>query len=571
MGAEHFLFSALFLLGVVTFAVAFSKKLGLGSILGLLVAGIIVGPYSPGPVLTQNVETVRHFTEFGVVLLLFLIGLEMQPKKLWEMRRDVFGLGMAQILLSAFFIFAYSLSYALNWKNALLIGLTFSLSSTAFVMQILQEKGESATKYGRASFAVLLMQDLWVVPLLALVPILAEKGTLSKDHSIGMQVAIALAMVGAVLVLGKYVIPRILERFARERNHEAFIFLTMLSVFFSAWAMEEAGLSMAMGAFLMGMMLSESRFHLQIQAYIEPYKGLLMSLFFVAVGMSIDLNAVANDPLTLGQHVIVIMFIKIVVLLFLFPLFGYTKSVAIKSAFLLSQSGEFGFVIFGAAKSLGLIGDNTFVAGVTVISVSMLLTPAVTKMGERFARRFEKEDDDKSVDKKSLHHEEVAVLIAGYGRVGHIVASMLTESEVKYAAYDLDVERVKLGQREGRNIYYGDMSDYGFLSHISMAGVKLIIVTVDSHSVAAKIVSHIKNTYPEIKVFARSRDARAKEMLLFKGAEWVLPEVVEGSLRLGEEALKELEKPQEEIDALLSSLRSQDYNGLKVLHDELLR
>jgi len=570
MGTNSLLLSALLLLTVVTIAVTFSKKMGLGSILGLLLAGIVVGPHSPGPVITQNVDTVRHFTEFGVVLLLFLIGLEMQPRKLWEMRRDVFGLGMAQISLSAFIIFAYILFYAQSWQSAMLIGFTFALSSTAFVMQILQEKGEVATRYGQSSFAILLMQDLAIVPLLAMVPIIADKGTLSSSHPIWQQVVIAIGMVAMVILLGRYIIPVMLERLARERNQEAFIFLVMLSVFVSAWAMESVGLSMALGAFLMGMMLSESRFHLQVQAHIEPYKGLLMSLFFVAVGMSIDLPALSENPLIIMQHLLVIMGIKTVVLMFLVPLFGYSKAIGIKVAFLLSQSGEFGFVLFGAAKAVGVVSDEMFVVGISVISFSMLITPLVVKLGEKLSKRYEKEGED-TILKEGIHSDSARVIIAGYGRIGHIVSSMLSECNVEFAAYDTDIDRVKLGQREGRSVYYGDMSDYGFLTHIDLSKVKMVVVTIDNHHGAARIVSHIKNTYPEMTIFARSKDARAKEMLLHHGASWVLPEAVEGGLRLGEEVLFHMEVDKVAIDGVLGAFRAQDYNGIKIFHEELLK
>lgn len=567
MWAESFLFSAVFLLTVITISIAFSKKLGLGTILGLLVAGVVVGPHSPGPVLTNDVEAVRHFTEFGVVLLLFLIGLEMQPKKLWSMRRDVFGMGFAQIIVSGIFIAIYTSFYTSSWKSALIIGLTYALSSTAFVVQILQERGAMSTKYGKASFSILLMQDLAIVPLLAFVPILADSGTLSRDHSVLTQVGIALGMIGVVILLGRYIIPKLLERFAKDRNQEAFIFLTILSVLLSAWTMEQAGLSMALGAFLMGMMLSESKFHLQIQAYIEPYKGLLMSLFFVAVGMSLDLDAVISEPTIIFQHLIMIMGIKIIVLLFLVRLFGYSKSISIKVAFLLSQSGEFGFVLFGVAKSLGVVSDSMFVVAITIISVSMALTPLVIKIGDRLAQKYEGEDNSKYSNNIDIP-QKPEVIIAGYGRVGHIVGSMLNLSSIDFIAYDTDVERVKLGRREGRSVLYGDMSDYRLLSSIDLSNVKLIVVTVDSHFGASKVISHIKNSHPEIAIYARSKDAKAKEILLHYGANWVLPEAIEGSLRLGAEVLFKLGKDNVEIESLLGSLRVDDYNGIKILHDK---
>ncbi|MBN2885557.1 MAG: cation:proton antiporter, partial [Chromatiaceae bacterium] len=307
MELNSFVLSAIVLLSAAALAVTLFKHLGLGSILGLLVAGIVVGPHSPGPYVTEHVEEVRHFTELGVVLLLFVIGLEMKPRRLWDLRREVFGLGSAQILLSGLAISAYLAIYEPSWRAALLMGLTLALSSTALVMQLLHERGDLNSRHGTTAFAILLMQDLAVVPLLAIVPILSETGTLSASVPLGQQILIVVGMVGVIFIFGRYLVPFALERLLRQNNREAFALVVLLAVFLAAGAMHEAGLSMALGAFMMGMLLSTSRFSFQIQAHIEPFKGLLMSLFFVAVGMSIDLPAIAAEPLLLAQHVAVIV------------------------------------------------------------------------------------------------------------------------------------------------------------------------------------------------------------------------------------------------------------------------
>jgi len=376
MDYGHFLLSTLFLLAIVSICVAISKKLGLGSILGLLLAGVIVGPHSPGPKITDEVETLMHFAELGVVLLLFLIGLGMKPKKLWSMRREVFGLGSSQIILSGVFLAAYVHFFIhKEWNISLLLGLTLALSSTAFVMQILQERGEIVSRYGSTSFAILLMQDLAIVPLLAMVPLLSNNGALGGDTPLYQQAIFVTIMLAVVIGFGRIIVPYTLDKLASEGNREAFTFLVMFSVVLAAWAMESAGLSMALGAFLMGMTLSDSKYHFQIEAHIEPFKGVLMSLFFVAVGMSIDIGMIADKPLLIAQHVFVIMLVKIVSIFMLAMIFGNTKSDSIRISFLLSQSGEFGFVLFGAAKVLGVIDSSLFIIGLSVISISMLLTP----------------------------------------------------------------------------------------------------------------------------------------------------------------------------------------------------
>lgn len=563
MSIESLLFSALFLLFIVSLTVGVSNKLGLGSILGLLVAGIIVGPYTPGPYLTDQVATLRHFAEIGVVLLLFLIGLEMKPKKLWTMRREVFGLGTLQILLSGTFIGAYLFAVMpLTPAVALLIGLTLALSSTAFVIQILQERGEIASRYGSSAFAVLLMQDLAVIPLLAIVPLLSGSGTVLEGAALWKQLLFVLAMIALLIVIGKYTVPFLLERFVKDRNKEAFIFTVMFSVVFAAWSMEYVGLSMALGAFVMGMTLSDSKYSLQIGAHIEPYKGMLMSLFFVAVGMSLDLTILFDHPLPILQHVFLIMLIKIVALFFLAIAFRHTRSNAFRISFLLAQSGEFGFVLFSAALTLGVIDTEVFAVGIAVISITMLLTPFYVKAGEMIAFRTQGASNPIGGELPEDDKFE-GVVIAGYGRVGQMVGNILEGSQIPYIAYDSDYETVVKKRREGKPVYYGDLSDSDFISAIKLAKTKLIVVTIDTPLHAVRIVSHIKNTYPGVKIFARAKDMATKKMLVRHGANWAMPETMEGSLRMGAETLLAMDVPEEKVADLLASLRKDDYSILE--------
>ncbi|EAU54260.1 cation:proton antiporter [Mariprofundus ferrooxydans] len=561
MSFDAILFSALFLLVTVSITVGISKKLGVGSVLGLLIAGIIVGPYSPGPVLTDQVESLRHFAEIGVVLLLFLIGLEMRPGKLWTMRREVFGLGSLQIVFSGIVIGAYAYwSMPMSAGVAMLIGLTLALSSTAFVIQILQERGEIASRYGTASFAVLLMQDLAVIPLLAITPLFSEGGVLPDDIPVWEEVLFVAGMIAGVVAVGKYIVPYLLSRFARDRNREAFVFTVMLSVVFAVWAMEHAGLSMALGAFLMGMTLSDSRYRIQIEANIEPYKGILMSLFFVAVGMSLDLNIVMEHPWTIARHVFVIMLIKILVVFLLALTFGFSRSNAFRMSFLLSQSGEFGFVLFGAARVLGVIGDEIFAVGIAVISITMLLTPFCVKLGEMIAAKAPAGRD--LIGEIPDEDNFAPVVIAGFGRVGQVVANMLELSQIPYMAYDSDHDLVLRERKKGKSVYYGDMSDPALLSAIGLGKARLVIVTVDSPLHAVRVVSHIKDIYPGLNVFARAKDVDTKHLLIKYGATWAIPEALEASLLMGSETLLAMDIDKTTVDALLDALRKDDYKLL---------
>ena len=561
MELNSFVLSAIALLTVAALAVALFKHLGLGSILGLLVAGIVVGPHSPGPSVTAHVEDVRNFTELGVVMLLFLIGLEMKPRRLWSLRREVFGMGSVQILVSGLLVASYISLYDYSWQAALLMGLTLALSSTALVMQLLHERGDLATRHGTAAFAVLLMQDLAVVPLLAIVPILSDVVTLSSDVPFWRQILVVLGMVALVFGFGRYLVPFALKHLLRQHNREAFTLVVLLAVFLAAGAMHEAGLSMALGGFMMGMLLSTSRFSFQIQAQIEPFKGLLMSLFFVSVGMSIDLEAIAAQPLLLAQHVALILAIKLVVLLLIGMAFGLARGTATRVAFMLAQSGEFGFVLFGSAKALGVIDDATFVIAVSVISVSMLLTPLLVRLGDVSARRLE----HRTAAPMSFEYPDVPagqvgrVVIAGYGRVGHTVATLLEANNISCIAFDTNPAHVERGEQDGRAVYFGDIGDVELLEAAQIDKAALVILTIDHGPTALRAVSHIRTAYPKVPVIARARDLEACGSLIRAGATLAYPEAIESSLRLGAEALQMLGISTNEVDSLLRGVRSEGY------------
>jgi glutathione-regulated potassium-efflux system protein KefB len=561
MELNSFVLSAISLLTVAALAVALFKHLGQGSILGLLVAGIVVGPHSPGPSVTAHVEDVRNFTELGVVMLLFLIGLEMKPRRLWSLRREVFGMGSVQILVSGLLVAGYISLYDYSWRAALLMGLTLALSSTALVMQLLHERGDLATRHGTAAFAVLLMQDLAVVPLLAIVPILSDVGTLSSEVPFWKQILVVVGMVALVFGFGRYLVPFALKHLLRQHNREAFTLVVLLAVFLAAGAMHEAGLSMALGGFMMGMLLSTSRFSFQIQAQIEPFKGLLMSLFFVAVGMSIDLNAIAAQPLLLAQHVAVILAIKLVVLLSIGIAFGLPRGTATRVAFMLAQSGEFGFVLFGSAKALGVIDDATFVIAVSVISVSMLLTPLLVRIGDTVARRFEhRRAASLSFEYPATPAGQMGrVVIAGYGRVGHTVATLLEANNIPFIAFDTNPSHVERGEQDGRAVYFGDIGDVELLEAAHVDKAALVILTIDHGPTALRAVSHIRTAYPKVPVIARARDLEACGNLIRAGATLAYPEAIESSLRLGAEALQMLGISTSEVDSLLQGVRSEGY------------
>ena len=561
MEPESFVVAAVLLLIVTSVTVGLAKRFGLGSVIGLLVAGVIVGPHSPGPSVTQNVESLRRFTEFGVVLLLFVIGLELQPSRLAAMRREVFGVGSLQIALAGAAIAGYALLRQESWQAALIIGLSLALSSTAFVMQMLRDRGEIASRHGTTAFAVLLMQDLAVVPIMALVPLLAGGDAAAVGLPLAERLALILGMITLVLVFGRFVAPFALERLARQGNREGFLLVVMLAVFLAAWAMHRAGASMALGAFTMGMLLSRSRYQLQIQALIEPFKGLLMSVFFVAVGMSVDLGAIGGRPGAFARDMTAIVLLKILAMGVVGWLFGLGRAVTVRVSFLLAQGGEFGFVLLGSAQALGVLDDAAFVTGIGVISLSMLVTPLLARLGEAIAQRWERAPavSTDALRLPAAGGDAPRVIIGGYGRVGHTVAAVLACRGIPFLAVDMDPVRVARGKADGFPVFYGDIGDLDLLSAAGAGRADLVVLTIDQVQAALRAVKLLRSTWPDLPVIARARDLEASGRLLEAGATQAYPEAVESSLRLAGNTLQMIGFPGGDVDLALSDARTCNY------------
>lgn len=574
MDPHSFIYSAVVLLVVAATAVAVFRRFGLGSILGLLVTGVIVGPHTPGPFVTTEVDSVRQFAEIGVVLLLFLIGLEMKPSRLWGLRRMLFGLGSLQMLVSTLLIAIYFRLYPVDWPTALLIGASFALSSTAVVMQMLRDQGEIASQHGQTAFAVLLMQDLSVVPLLAMVPVIADTGPLPAGWPLWEKIGAALAMISLLLLVGRYLVPRALDYLARRNHREAFFLTALAAIFAAALAMERAGMSMALGAFLMGMMLSTSRYSLQIEATMEPHKGLLMSLFFVAVGMSVDVTAVVQQPYEFGLHVLAIIGIKLAVLYGLCLAFGTGRNTALRVAFLLAQGGEFGFVVFGAGKALGVIDDRIFVTAIAVISLTMLLTPLLAKTGTWLAKRYGaataamRNRPDFEIEHAS---GDIRAVVVGYGRVGHTVGTILGSSGIAYIAFDSDAALVDRWHGEGHPVFFGDICDIELFTSAALQAVKLVVLTIDDGPVAVRAATLIRSHAPQVIIVARARDLVTCDALHRAGVKYAFPETLEASLRLAAESLEALGISTDETESLLRGVRVADYELVRAGPEGLSR
>lgn len=558
--SHELLTAAVVLLGASALAIVLFSRAGFGSILGLLATGVVLGPW--GEDLGIGATQLRQITEFGVVFLLFIIGLEMEPARLWSLRRAVFGLGAAQVAATGLVLAALALLIGVRWQAAIILGFGLALSSTAFVLQLLEERGETGHTHGRLAFSVLLLQDIAVVPLLTLVPLLG--GGLVEDGPPFWQRALLTgAMLAVVVLFGLLLLPRVLDYVARLRNMQAFTSLAVLAVLVAAWALEMAGLSPALGAFLMGMLLSRSRFHHQIQTEVEPFRGWLLSLFFVSVGLSIDLGLLwARWPFILGA-LLVLVAVKVLILGLLARLFGAGRGDAIRISLLLAQGGEFAFVLFGAAELAGILQRTIFLETVLLISLSMAATPLLARLAHALAGAVEPAHGHAAGLAAAAQRLDRHVVIAGFGRVGRTVGHMLGRADVPAVALDLDSRTVLEGRVHGFDVHYGNAGDHRVLELAGVGRAALVVVTLDNPAAAERVVTAVRNFYPAVRVLVRARDLAVADRLLALGASEVMPEVTEMSLTLGERVLGAVGVAGDVSGRIVHELRAEHFTRLR--------
>jgi monovalent cation:proton antiporter-2 (CPA2) family protein len=551
MPTNYFL-DIVILLAAAVVAVPVFRVIGLGAVPGFLVAGVAVGP--SGLALIDNVTEIGRLAELGVVLLLFVIGIELKPSRLWLMRRLVLGLGTLQVVLTGLLITAAAyLLLDVPFPAAAVIGPALALSSTAFVLQLLAEQRSLHSEYGRASLAVLLLQDLAVVPLLALVPLLAM-----PRFSIGTDIAIALAetvvILLAVVVGGRYLLQPVLHRVARARSKEAFTAVTVLLVLSSALLTEHLGLSMAMGAFIAGLLIADSPFRHEVVAEIEPFRGLLLGLFFMSMGMSLEVSRFVAEPLlTLGLLCTLIV-IKFSILWPLALASGLGVKAAAAVALLLAQSGEFGLVLFAYAFQAELLDSGLFQQLLLVVVLSMLVTPPLASLAQWLA----------SADMRPAaeHHEEpdkAPVVIAGFGRVGRRIGAILTSAGMPYVAIDQDSSLVLRERANGHRVFYGDGRKPDVLRSVGVADARLVVVTVNDLEATEAIVAALHRAHPDVTILARGYSASQCRALRRLGARRAVSENLEASLDLAREVLVHERVSTDRTEALLRRFRDDYY------------
>jgi CPA2 family monovalent cation:H+ antiporter-2 len=518
------------LLGGTVVSAPIFKRLGLGTVLGYLAAGVVIGPIFHG--LTDG-EQILNVAELGVVFLLFIIGLELKPSRLWQMRRDIFGLGTAQVLLTGVVLTVLTqLSGVLDWRGSVIAGFGLALSSTAFAMQILDDEGDVNTRYGQRSFSMLLFQDLAIVPLLALINVLDT----GKGHGTpGLDFAIAIGAVGAMIVMGRYLLTPLFQIIASTGAREAMIAAALFVVMGSATLMQMAGLSMAMGAFLSGVMLAESSYRHELEADIEPFRGVLLAIFFIAVGLSLQLNVVWDNALFVIVAVPVVMAAKALIIYVLCRLTGSEHNDAVRIAFLLPQGGEFGFVLFSTAGAAGLMPSSTASMLIAIVTLSMALTPIGAKLSKRLLKGETRETLEEDFEGAGAD-----VLMVGFSRFGQIAAQILLAGGRAVTVIDVSADRIRQASSFGFRIYFGDGTRKDVLRASGIDHAKIVVVCTQKREVTDKIVELVQADYPEAKLFVRSYDRIHSIALRNLNVDYELRETLESGLLFGRRTLEAL-------------------------------
>jgi CPA2 family monovalent cation:H+ antiporter-2 len=561
--APAFLHELILFLGLAGVLIPLLQRRSINPVLGFLAAGMIVGPFGLGRLIGEapwlryltfsRSEDVEVFAEFGVIFLMFMIGLEMSIDRLWAMRRLVFGLGNLQVAITALVIGAIAYAFGNRLESSVVLGLVLGFSSTAVVMQLLSQRRELGTPLGQATFAVLLLQDLAVVPLLVLVTILGQDAGGNFLGLIATAAAKGIATVVGLYFIGRRVVRPVFHQIAANGQAESFMALTLLTALGVAVLTRAAGLSMELGALLAGLLIAETEFRHEVEVTIEPFKGLLMGLFFMSVGMGIDISAILAEPLLLPLSVLGLMAIKGLIVLGLFRVFGLSWGRSVEGGIMLCQGGEFAVIVIGMALGLGILAPAIGQFMLLVVGLSMLVTPPLSLVGRRLgdaidARvgRLPAQEDDRGLQQISGH-----VVIAGYGRVGQLIGELLGAQGIPHVAIENDAKRVARQRAKGAPVYFGDASRPELLRKFHLERAVAVVLTMDHTAAALHAVKGIRATSPTIRIVARARDEVHAATLRDAGASIVIPETLESGLQLAGSVFDTLGVPGEVASRLL--------------------
>jgi len=553
-------------LAAAVITVPIFSRLGLSSVLGYLVAGIIIGPF--GFKLITNVEDILHFSEFGVVLMLFLIGLELQPGKLWEMRRPIVGTGGFQVLLTALVIAGICLLLGLRWQTSVVTGLGLALSSTAIALQILGERNLMGTPAGKTGFSILLFQDIAVIPIIAIIPLLGFE--VLNDGSSDISALTVVGVIVAILVVGRYILHPIMRFVASTDLREIFTALSLLLVFGIAMVMEMIGISMALGAFLAGVLLADSPYRHTLESDIEPFKGLLLGLFFISVGMSMDFDLLFSHPLQIVAVTVALMALKAAVLYLIAKANRLPRVQHWFFSFLLCQGGEFGFVLFGFASSVGAMETNISNELILSVALSMALTPVLMIVNERLIEPRQQLDNEPELEE--IDSESNPVLIIGFGRFGQVIGRLLLANHITPTLIDHNPDQLERIRRFGYKPYYGDALRVDVLKSAGAAEARLIVLAMDDKVTVNKAIDLIRKEFPQARIVARAYDRGHAMELIDNKIDGYVRETFYSALELGKEVLELLGYERNHVEEMAATMRRMDVETLiqqvSVRHDE---
>lgn len=573
MSAHDFLLHSLIYLGAAVISVPIASRLGLGSVLGYLIAGIVIGPFALGLVGDQS--AVMHFAEFGVVMMLFLVGLELKPALLWSLRRSVIGLGGSQVILTACAVGLMTVVLLdLDWRTATALGLTVALSSTAIVLQSLAEKGLLKSSAGQNAFAVLLFQDIAVIPIMALFPLLAvvsvnsaslDSSTLIDQFPGWVQLLIIMAVMAGIVLAGRWISFPIFRYIAETRLREIFTAFALLLVIAMALAMELLGLSAALGTFLAGVVLAESEFRHELEVDIEPFKGLLLGLFFISVGANIDFWVVRDNPALVFVGLAMLLAIKLAVLAGLARVFNLAQGQRLLFTCALAQGGEFAFVLGGFGLQSGVFTPDQVNLLTVVVALSMLCTPLLLLLHDALLRRASSSETGRQFDE--ISDEGGKVIIAGYGRFGQIAGRLLASRGHHATILDASPSQIDLVRGFGNKVFFGDASRLDLLVSAGAAEAKLLIIAIDEPDKTLEIIRTVKKNFPKLKMLVRTIDRRHTYEVLKLDVEFIQRETFESALNLGVEALKHLGHSEKDSVESGKTFRSHDEESVQILSE----
>lgn len=539
------LHSALVFLGAAVVTVPVFQRIGLGSVLGYLISGIIIGPWVLG--LITNVDDILHFSEFGVVLFLFLIGLELEPKRLWSLRVPIFGLGTAQVGLNTVFFTGLGVLFGLSFQLSLLAAMGFALSSTAIALQVMKEKSLLQTHAGNSAFSILLFQDIAVIPMIAIVPLLVLAPVLGSDATVQatqaadsklFSVAKVLGVLAVTVLLGRFAIRPILRAVASVKLREIFTAFALLLVVGMSALMQQIELSMGLGAFLAGVLLADSEYRHALETDLEPFKGLLLGLFFISVGMSINVGSVRENPALVAGIVAGVIFVKFVVHYSLGAFFKIATPARYFFSLVLAQVGEFAFVLFAAGKQAGVFSEAVMGPLVAATALSMLASPILLAI---YAKWFEPRfTNQQKPEADSIENHRPDVIIAGFGRFGQIVGRLLYANGITATVLDHEPDQIELLRKFGFKVYYGDATREDLLHAAGASEAKILVIAIDSMDDCIKLVDIARKEFPNLKIFARARNVQHMYKLIERNVEVIERETFEASLRMGRKVLVEL-------------------------------